>query len=1090
MLCHPAWPVCLPQSKRPRAPNAEVAHGARTSIVCSTGAVLLVTAAAALVVASEPIEASATQLAASDLRIVPYVDRRALGQTVTQAACDIPIVDQADVIVVGGGVAGTMAALSAADRGLSVILVEPRNYFGYELTAPALTRCSPYRAASGFVLVDAFFQRWGKGVLNGERLDTLRLKRALHEAVAAERRIKPYLYTICSGAVMSGTRICGVVIHNRSGRQIVLASAVVDATADARVSVAAGAELASPREGDNTAWRTVRLHCDVSLRPGVLETPGKLGLLNDQILVHRDGDCVLEYAFSVKLGKLLARDCSRAQTDSWRKGYAILKYVDESLKAVSDGRPAHGWFSFAPEAAFSRWPTVRCDASLPEHSFELQRLLADEAHTPRGIAGLVATGRILSPSSTLEGLQGLLCTGERAGRVAAAKAKTNALPQDAGHPKRRERDKTGGRRVQEILAGPDPSSAYPTLTESSVALPVIDQFDVVVVGGGTSGAPAAIAAGRQGAKVALVELLPNLGGTASNRVTGYYWGVPWRSQLTQELDSRTALQQSRREKRRFDGESKKVALQQLALDAGVEIYYQTVGAGVVMKGSVVQGVVIEGAGGRGVILARTTIDATGHADIAAAAGASLMKGRFCDGMMNETDRRGMRDPTTAEDISRFLMRKPQSNIALNVRESRRVVGDYVLTFEDAVHGRVFSDTVCYWRSNYDTHLPTAAGMSDIAQDWVGIMGLWRFPLVCAIPYRCLLPQGVDHLLVAAKSYSLDHDANIGGRMQTDLQHLGEVAGVAAAMAVRDGLAPRHLDVRRLQQELTRLGVLPSQTVTGLDPSPSENTLLSKAVADLGKGGQTDVEPNLPREFGSPVREAAADGDPTPDAMRQLYLAGEASIPRLRPLLGSSDPAVRTDAALVLGMLGDRAAADELLRILKTRHPRTHAFQLEGCCWRPSLPAYQSSVILLGRLRENRAVPELVELIDNPRSCSPYLASFVIVALGRIGDPAAADAIRPFLRLLDHRPPEERQQVAQARRENETNSFEILYGTPTHAAWALGQLGDLSGVPVLAELLESDLVLVRNHARRLLQKITGQQLGKDRQAWLRWWSNRA
>ena len=181
------------------------------------------------------------------------------------------------------------------------------------------------------------------------------------------------------------------------------------------------------------------------------------------------------------------------------------------------------------------------------------------------------------------------------------------------------------------------------------------------------------------------------------------------------------------------------------------------------------------------------------------------------------------------------------------------------------------------------------------------------------------------------------------------------------------------------------------------------------------------------------------------------------------------------------MLGDRAAAAELLRALKTRNRRTHAFKLEGCSWRPSLPAYQSSVILLGRLQERRAVPELMELIDDPRTCSPYLASFVIVALGRIRDATAAEAIRPFLRLLDHRPPEERRQVTQMRRENETNSLEILHGTPTHAAWALAQLGDLSGVPVLAEL-------VRDHAQRLLQEITGQRLGKNRQAWQRWWSN--
>jgi ribulose 1,5-bisphosphate synthetase/thiazole synthase len=1004
----------------------------------------------------------AAEPAVDGLRIVPYVEQWNSGQTVARAAREIPVVDKSDVVVVGGGVVGVMAALSAAERDLSVILIERRNYFGYELTASARPRSSAWRTPSGFPLADAFYQQWGKGVQDDERLNTPQLKRVLHETVAAEPRIRPLLYTICSGAVMRGERTCGVEIYSRSGRQVLLARAVVDATPDARVSVPAGAKLANVLEGGNTASRTVQLRCDVSLQPGILKVPSALGLSNDQILVHRNGDCVLEYAFPVKLGRSLTRDHSRAQADSWQKGSAVLEYLDQSLGVVSGERASHRWFSFAPEVTFSRYPTVRCEKTLPDAPFELQRLLAAKAYTPRGTDGLVATGRILSPSSTLDSLQALLCAGERAGRVAAAEAKSN----------------TFAARL-----------AQPTVTRPSMALPVIDRVDVVVVGGGTSGAPAAIAAARQGASVALVEQLPNLGGTGSNRVNGYYWGVPWRSQLTQDLDSRTALTQRRREKRSFDGASKKIALQQLALDAGVRIYYQTVGADVVINGSAVEGVVIEGRGGRGVILARLTIDATGHGDIAAAAGASFMKGRLSDGMMNESDGRGMRDPTKVADISRFLMRNPSSNVALNVRESRRLVGDYVLTFDDAIHSRVFSDTVCYWRSNYDTHLPTAAGMSAKAQDWVGIMGLWRYPLVCAIPYRCLVPRGVDHLLVASKSYSLDHDASIGGRMQPDLQHLGEVAGVAAAMAVRDEVAPRQVNVGKLQQELARLGILPSHVATSLLPSPLQENQLSKAVQDLGKGGQTDVDPNLPREFGGPLREAAADGDPTPDAMRRLYLAGEASIPRLRTLLNSSDQAVRTDAALVLGMLGERAATAELLRILETRDRRTHAFQLKGCSWRPSLPAFQSSVILLGRFQEKRAVPELVELIDDPQKCSPYLASFVIVALGRIGNPDAAEAIRPFLRLLDHRSPEERRQVRQLRFKNETNCFEILYGTPIHAARALAQLNDLSGIPVVAELLDSELALVRDHAQRLLQEITGQRLGRNREAWLQWWNSR-
>jgi hypothetical protein len=53
------------------------------------------------------------------------------------------------------------------------------------------------------------------------------------------------------------------------------------------------------------------------------------------------------------------------------------------------------------------------------------------------------------------------------------------------------------------------------------------------------------------------------------------------------------------------------------------------------------------------------------------------------------------------------------------------------------------------------------------------MGLWRFPLTANVPYRSILPRGIDGLLMAAKSYSTDHDASIGGRMQRDLQHLGK-----------------------------------------------------------------------------------------------------------------------------------------------------------------------------------------------------------------------------------------------------------------------------------------------------------------------------
>ncbi|NQT11258.1 MAG: FAD-dependent oxidoreductase, partial [Planctomycetes bacterium] len=504
-----------------------------------------------------------------------------------------------------------------------------------------------------------------------------------------------------------------------------------------------------------------------------------------------------------------------------------------------------------------------------------------------------------------------------------------------------------------------------------------------------------------------------------------------------------------REKYRFNGEEKKVALQELARAAGVKLYYRTLGAGVVMKGNTIAGVVVESAAGRQVILAKMVIDATGHGDVAAAAGAAFGKGRTSDGFMHEIDRNGLRDPTNVEDMSAFLMKRPSSSIALNVRESRRITGDYVLTFEDSIHGRNFADLVCRWRSNYDTHFPSSANMSDLAQDWVVLLGLWRRPIVGNIPYGCLLPKGVDNLLVVGKSFSVDHDTGIGARMQRDLQHLGEAAGVAAALAVGDGTTARGVPIEKLQRELVRIGVLRSEDLAAIDASEAP--------------------------FDAAAAAAKLGGEDSLDAMVDLYLAGEVAVPALRPLLKSDETDVRADAALLLGMHGDRSAIPELLRLLEQRNPRTHRFTLEDCSSRPSVPMWYASVILLGRFREKSAMPLLVDVLSDPDRCPPDLASFAITALERIGDPTAVEAIKPYLATGDSAPVE-----------NENASFETMWGVRTNAARALARLGDTSGVADLIRLLDAEQALARDYAQRLLEETTAQRFGKDRRRWQAWW----
>jgi len=529
--------------------------------------------------------------------------------------------------------------------------------------------------------------------------------------------------------------------------------------------------------------------------------------------------------------------------------------------------------------------------------------------------------------------------------------------------------------------------------------------------------------------------------------------------LSDEIDrpiaTRPAPGNTGLQKVRFSGEEKKISLADLAEKAQVRVWFRSFVAAAVKEGSRVTGVIVESASGRQALLARVVIDATGHGDVAAAAGAAFDVGRPRDGFLHEAEYGPLRDALDPEDISKFYLRNPSYALSLNIRESRRIRGDVTITFDDVLQGRRFPDVVARWRSNYDSHFPHSANEEDRAQDWMAILGLFRKPLWGDIPYRAILPTGLENLLVVGKAYSATHDALIGARMQRDLQHLGEAAGVAAAMACRANLTPRKLPIAALQDELVRLGVLLPEELTDAYRLPSTDPQVDLKATTARLGG--------PRAL---------------DAMVDLYLAGPVAADCLLPLLKADDAARRTEAALVLGMLGRREAVPVLLERLAAKDLRTFAFSLPNGSSEPSVPVYWSAVILLGRLQAQQAVGPLVDLLKDQETCVPALASFAIVALERIGDRSAAAAIRPYLKIYQ-----------QVHMREENRQFELQWGVRTNAARALAHLGDDSGLPVLVELLDADQSRLRHYAQRLLEQATGQSFGKDRAAWQRWFAVR-
>lgn len=108
--------------------------------------------------------------------------------------------------------------------------------------------------------------------------------------------------------------------------------------------------------------------------------------------------------------------------------------------------------------------------------------------------------------------------------------------------------------------------------------------------------------------------------------------------------------------------------------------------------------------------------------------------------------------------------------------------------------RRFDDAIAVASYPIDLHRPDDDGCT---LEWCGDC--------YDIPYRSLLPQGVENLLIAGRCISTTHEAMAAIRVMSTCMAMGEAAGRAAKMAVREGVSPSGINVRRLQQELVARG---------------------------------------------------------------------------------------------------------------------------------------------------------------------------------------------------------------------------------------------------------------------------------------------
>jgi hypothetical protein len=134
---------------------------------------------------------------------------------------------------------------------------------------------------------------------------------------------------------------------------------------------------------------------------------------------------------------------------------------------------------------------------------------------------------------------------------------------------------------------------------------------------------------------------------------------------------------------------------------------------------------------------------------------------------------------------------------IGIRESRRIVGAYTLTAEDVLQARRFDDAIARSADPIDIHNPGGSGTTT-----------HRLPPGASyeIPYRCLVPQRIDDLLVAGRCISTTHEALASTRLTPTVMTLGQAAGTAAALSLEADVAPRALDPQVLRERLVRDGV--------------------------------------------------------------------------------------------------------------------------------------------------------------------------------------------------------------------------------------------------------------------------------------------
>jgi succinate dehydrogenase/fumarate reductase flavoprotein subunit len=386
-------------------------------------------------------------------------------------------------------------------------------------------------------------------------------------------------------------------------------------------------------------------------------------------------------------------------------------------------------------------------------------------------------------------------------------------------------------------------------------------YDVVVAGGGIAGVAAAIEASRSGMKTALVEKTVFTGGLATTGLIFIYLplcdgrGTQVTFGLSEELLRASIIYgpgdipkgwengvKGPPESRflvRFSPASFIIALDELLVNAGVDVWFDTLVVGAVMDGQRITGIEVENKSGRGLISAKCFVDATGDADLAFQAGAPCVetdnwlsnwaimasagaaKKAAKDGNAKDLlnffiiggDNAGRGAPekgkkyrgTDGKDVSEFILKSRELLINdlknLYAKEGKEKRNDYYpLTLASMPQLRTTRRIDGLSTIRDDGHSKKISESVGLVADWRKSAFVWE------VPYTSLLPKKVKGLIAAGRCISNERDAWEVMRVIPAAAFTGQVAGLSAAISIKNKINPDALAVKDIQNALKSKGI--------------------------------------------------------------------------------------------------------------------------------------------------------------------------------------------------------------------------------------------------------------------------------------------